>query len=218
MKPIAVLLSGCGVYDGSEIHETVCALLALDKFDAPYQCVAPDILQHQVINHLTGEPMAEKRSVLVEAARLARGKILSLDSVTAENFSGLIVPGGFGAAKNLSDFAFKGKDATVESSVLAFCQSFAQARKPAAYICIAPNLIAEIYGAGVHLTIGNDAQTAATLEAMGNCHENCEVSDFVVDFAHQVVTTPAYMLANRISEVQLGIERCVKQLLDWIGS
>lgn len=215
MKPIAVLLSGCGVYDGSEIYETVCTLLALEKYGASYQCVAPDILQYHVINHLTGEEMPEKRSVLLEAARLARGNIKSLSDVSADDFAGLMVPGGFGAAKNLGSFAFDGKDLSVEPSVLAFCQGFATAHKPAGYICIAPTLIAKIYGPGVKITIGNDPKTAATLEAMGNQHENCEVTACVSDPAHKVATAPAYMLAKSISQAQAGIEKCVKQVIDW---
>lgn len=215
MKNFAVLLSGCGVYDGSEIHETVCTFLALEKCGVKYECVAPDILQHDVINHLTGEPMSEQRSVLVEAARLARGHIRSLADVSADDFAGLLVPGGFGAAKNLGDFAFKGKNLSVESSVLSFCQGFAKAHKPAGYICIAPTLIAKIYGPGVLVTIGNDLETAAALESMGNQHENCAVTACVADQAHKVVTTPAYMLAKNISEVQAGIDQCVKQVVAW---
>lgn len=215
MKTFAVLLSGCGVYDGSEIYETVCTLLALEKFGAKYQCVAPDILQHHVINHLTGKEMPEQRSVLVEAARLARGNIKSLNDVSADDFAGLLVPGGFGAAKNLGNFAFKGKDLSVEPSVLSFCQGFAKAHKPAGFICIAPTLIAKIYGPGVRVTIGKDADTAATLNAMGNQHQNCEVTECVSDEAHKVATAPAYMLAHSISEAQAGIEKCVKQVIDW---
>lgn len=215
MKTFAVLLSGCGVYDGSEIYETVCTLMALEKCKVKYQCVAPDIEQHHVINHLTGEPMNEQRKVLIEAARLARGNIKSLSQVSVNDFAGLLVPGGFGAAKNLGNFAFKRKDMEVEPSVLAFCQSFAKANKPAGYICIAPNLIAKIYGPGVRMTIGKDPETAAVMEAMGDKHLECEVSECVADPMHKVVTTPAYMLASSILEAQSGIDKCVKAVVDW---
>lgn len=215
MKTFAVLLSGCGVYDGSEIYETVCTLLALEKAGVKYQCVAPDIMQHHVINHLTGEPISEKRSVLIEAARLARGNVKSLADVSPEDFAGLFVPGGFGAAKNLSDFAFKGKDLTVEPSVLAFCKGFAQAGKPAGYICIAPTLVAKIYGPGVRVTIGNDADTAAAIEATGGEHRDCEVTACMTDPFNKVVTTPAFMLANNMLEAQAGIEKCVQQVVAW---
>jgi enhancing lycopene biosynthesis protein 2 len=215
MKTFAVLLSGCGVYDGSEIYETVCTLMALEKYGAKYQCVAPDIVQHHVINHLTGEVMPEERRVLIEAARLARGNIKSLAEVSAKDFAGLLVPGGFGAAKNLGNFALKGKEMQVEPSVLAFCQGFAMAHKPAGFICIAPTLIAQIYGPGVHLTIGKDPQTAETLQAMGNVHENCEVNACVVDPVHKVASAPAYMLAHSILEAQSGIDQCVKQVIRW---
>jgi enhancing lycopene biosynthesis protein 2 len=213
MKKCAVLLSGCGVYDGSEIHEAVCTLLALDKAGITYQCVAPDIEQHHVINHLTGEEMPEKRRVLVEAARIARGNIKSLSDVDPASFDALILPGGFGAAKNLCDFAFKQADMRVEPSVLAFCRAFAQAKKPVGFICISPTMISQIYGPGVHLTIGNDKATAETLEKMGAVHQNAAVDECVVDKAHKVVTVPAYMLAKSIREVQAGIEELVQKIV-----
>ncbi len=215
MKKIAVLLSGCGVYDGSEIYETVLTLLALDKAGVAYQCVAPDMEQYHVVNHLTGEPADEKRNVLVEAARLARGDIKSLSDVNPDDFGGLMVPGGFGAAKNLSQFAFKGADTDVQPDVLQFCQAFANAAKPAGYICIAPTLVNKVYGGGVTVTVGNDADTAKAIEAMGGKHQVCEVSQACTDEQHKVVTTPAYMLANSISEAQLGIEKCVQQVIAW---
>lgn len=215
MKTIAVLLSGCGVYDGSEIYETVCTLLALEKAGVQYQCVAPDMMQYHVMNHLTGKEMNEQRNVLIEAARLARGKIKSLADVDVKDFDGLMVPGGFGAAKNLSDFAQRGTERHVEPSVLAFCKAFAKAGKPAGYICIAPTLVSAIYGDGVKVTIGHDKKTAEAIEIMGGKHQICEVSECCADAAHKVATCPAYMLANSISEAQSGIENCVKQVVAW---
>lgn len=215
MKNIAVLLSGCGVYDGTEIHETVCALLALDRAGVKYQCVAPDITQHHVINHLSGEVMPETRNVLVESARIARGNIKSLADVSVDEFDGLIVPGGFGAVKNLSDFAFQGTKRQVEPSVLAFCQAFAKAGKPAGYICISPTLVSAIYGDGVKVTIGDDKETSQAIEAMGGIPVNCTVDECCMDAAHKVATCPAYMLANSISEIQTGIDKCVQQVINW---
>lgn len=215
MKKIAVLLSGCGVYDGSEIYETVCTLMALEHCGVAYQCVAPDMLQHHVINHLTGEPMPEKRHVLIEAARLARGNVKSLSDVSADDFDGLMVPGGFGAAKNLSDFAFQGEKATVNDAVLQFCKGFAEAGKPAGYVCIAPTMVANIYGPGVLVTIGNDPDTKHAIEAMGGRHQDCAVDACVADEAHKVATCPAYMLAQSITQAQAGIEKCVKQVVSW---
>jgi enhancing lycopene biosynthesis protein 2 len=215
MKKIAVLLSGCGVFDGSEIYETVLTLMALEKAGAEYQCVAPDMPQYHVINHVTGEPMDDNRNVLIEAARLARGNIKSLADAKAEHFDGLVVPGGFGAAKNLSQFAFKGAETQVQPDVLKFCKGFAEAGKPAGYICIAPTLVNKVYGGDVLVTIGDDADTAKAIQAMGGKTQDCAVSEICIDEQHKVVTTPAYMLANSILEAQSGIEKCVQQVVDW---
>ncbi len=215
MKKIAVLLSGCGVFDGSEIYETVLTLIAIEKAGATYQCVAPDMMQYHVMNHLTKAPSDEKRNVLVEAARLARGNIKSLSQVNPNDFDGLMVPGGFGAAKNLSQFAFKGSDTDVQPDVLKFCQAFANAGKPAGYICIAPTWVNKVYGGGVTVTIGNDPDTIKAIEAMGGKHQVCTVSQICKDEKHKVVTAPAYMLAKSILEAQSGIEKCVQQVVDW---
>lgn len=214
MKKCAVLLSGCGVYDGSEIYEAVCTLLSLEKLGVSYQCVAPDIEQYHVINHLTGEPMPEKRRVLVEAARLARGNVKSLDEVSPADFDALVVPGGFGAAKNLSDFVVQQTAMRVEPHVLAFCQAFANARKPIGFICIAPTLVSHIYGPGVHVTIGHDKATADAIESMGGVHEVCSADGCVVDKTHKVVTAPVYMLAQSITEAQTGIDALVKRVIE----
>jgi len=208
-------LSGYGVFDGSETYETVCTLLALEKAGASYQCVAPDIAQHHVINHLTGDEMPEQRNVLIEAARLARGNVKSITDVKPDEFDGLMVPGGFGAAKNLSDFAFKGKDLTVNEQVLTFCQAFAIAGKPAGYVCISPTLVVKIYGPGVGVTIGNDKDTNTAIEAMGGQSHDCVVTECYADEMHKVASAPAYMLAESMLEAQAGIEKCVNQVLAW---
>lgn len=166
-KKVAVILSGCGVYDGAEIHESVITLLRLSQRGAEAQCFAPNIAQHHVVNHLTGEEMPESRNVLVESARIARGEVKDLREARAEDYDALIVPGGFGAAKNLSDFAINGAQCQVQPDVLALAKAFAEAGKPVGLICIAPAMAAKIYGAGVQCTIGNDADTADALKQMG---------------------------------------------------
>lgn len=168
MKTIAVLLSGCGVFDGAEIHESVLTMLALSQAGAAYQCFAPDIAQAQVVNHLTGqvEP-AQHRNVLVEAARIARGEIKATTALDISAYDGLIIPGGFGAAKNLCDFADNGADCQVHPLVRDFIQQFVAASKPIGFICIAPVMIPQLFGQGAKGTIGQDAETAAAFTAMG---------------------------------------------------
>lgn len=214
MARIAVILSGCGVFDGAEIHESVLTMLALEENGASYQCFAPDVEQHHVINHLTGEETEETRNVLVESARIARGKIKPVAELRAADFDGLIFPGGYGAAKNLCDFAIKGSECQVEATTLAAAKDFAAAKKPIGFICIAPAMIPRIFSEKTELTIGNDADTAASIEAMGGRHINCPVTQFVVDKERKVVTTPAYMLAGNISEAASGIRKLVAKVID----
>ena len=213
-KKVAVILSGCGVYDGAEIHESVITLLRLDQRGAKVQCFAPNIAQHHVINHLTGEEMPESRNVLVESARIARGDIKDISEANVEDFDALIVPGGFGAAKNLSDFAFKGTECAVQPDVLALAEAFAEAGKPTGLMCISPAIAAKIYGPGVVCTIGKDADTAAAVSKMGGEHHECDVSEIVEDKARKLVSTPAYMLANSISEAASGINKMVDRVLE----
>ena len=213
-KKVAVILSGCGVYDGAEIHESVITLLRLDQRGAQVQCFAPDMAQHHVVNHLTGQEMAESRNVLVESARIARGQVRDVRELQAADFDALVIPGGFGAAKNLSDFAFKGASCSVQPDVLAAARGFAEAHKPVGLICIAPAMAARIYGAGVHCTIGHDPDTAAKLADMGAEHVECPVEDIVVDEARKLVTTPAYMLARSLAEAASGINKLVDRVLE----
>lgn len=215
MAKIGVLLSGCGVYDGSEIHEAVVTLLALDRAGADILCLAPDMEQREVINHLTGQPMAEKRNVLVESARIARGNIRDVRDVQATDIDGLILPGGFGAAKNLSDFAMKGNQATVQPEVKRLLTEMAKARKPIGAICIAPaTLTAALSGSSPEVTIGDDPSTAAAIEAMGGKHHAAAVEEIWVDLQNRIVTTPAYMLGPGIKEVAAGIEKLVEKVLE----
>ncbi len=213
-KKVAVILSGCGVYDGAEIHESVLTLLRLDQRGALVQCFAPNIAQHHVINHLTGEEMPETRNVLVESARIARGAIEDIREADVTQFDALIIPGGFGAAKNLSNFATAGADCKVQAEVLALAEAFAEAGKPVGLICISPALAAKIYGPGVTCTIGNDAETAEAITRMKGEHRDCEVNEIVEDTARKLVSTPAYMVAKSIGEAAAGINKLVDRVLE----
>lgn len=213
-KKVGVVLSGCGVYDGSEIHEAVCTLLALDRNGAEAVCFAPDI-DVPVVNHLTGKETGEKRNVLVESARIARGKIRDIATASAAEFDALVFPGGFGAAKNLCTFAYKGAEADIDPQVARLLRETAAAGKPIGAICIAPALIAATLGKELapEVTIGNDAGTAAAINATGSRHVDCPVTEFVIDRRNKIVSTPAYMLAGRISEAAEGIEKLVAEVL-----
>ena len=218
MSRVAVILSGCGVYDGSEIYETTLTLLALDRAGAEYRCLAPNIPQQHVIDHRTGEAVpGETRNVLTEAARLARGEIDDLGEADPAAYDALIIPGGFGAAKNLSDFAEKGAECTVQPDVERFARAFAEAGKPVGFICIAPAMVPRIYGEGARATLGENADMAAAMEKMGGSHVSCPVREFVVDEERRIVSTPAYMLASRISEAADGIEKLVAEVLRMAG-
>ncbi|HKK01654.1 MAG TPA: isoprenoid biosynthesis glyoxalase ElbB [Desulfuromonadales bacterium] len=220
MAKVGVILSGCGVYDGSEIHEAVITLLALDRADADVVCMAPDMPQMHVVNHLTGETVpGELRNVLEESARIARGNIKNIKDVKAADLDALILPGGFGAAKNLSDFADDGIDCSVHPEVERLVKEIVAAKKPLAAVCIAPAVVAKVLGdekIKAKLTIGNDKGTAKALETMGAEHVVCPVREFVVDREHKIITSPAYMLAGRISEAADGIEKTVRTLLEMI--
>lgn len=214
MKNVAVILSGCGVYDGSEIQEAVLTLLAIEQQGATYRCFAPNIKQHHVINHLTGEVSEdESRNVLVEAARIGRGDVEDIIELREKDFDAIIFVGGFGAAKNLSSFALNNEKYNVNEEVLTAAKTFAKVEKPAGFMCIAPALVPFIYPTGVKGTIGKDNDTAKLITAQGLTHIDCEVVNVVIDEAHNVVTTPAYMLAESISEAATGINKLVKYVL-----
>lgn len=217
MKKIGVVLSGCGVYDGSEIHEATLTLLAIDRAGCEAICMAPDI-DLNVVNHLTGQENGEKRNVLAESARISRGNIRDIKGVTAAELDAIIFPGGFGAAKNLCDFAIKGSAATINPEVARLLKEMAVAKKPIGAVCIAPALVAAVLGKdfSTTVTIGTDAGTAAEVEKTGAKHQNCAVTELVVDMPNKLVTSPAYMLANRISEVADGIDKCVKAVIKLI--
>ena len=214
-KKVAVILSGCGVFDGSEIHEAVITLLALARAGAKVTCAAPDIPQAHVLDHTTGTVIeSAERNVLTEAARISRGKITALSALNADDFDALIFIGGFGAAKNLSSFAFDGADYQVVPEVAELIQQAHAGKKALGFMCIAPALAAAALGdLGVQITIGTDSGTAAALESKGAKHINCPVDEVVVDAANRVVTTPAYMLAEDILDAESGINKLVNELL-----
>lgn len=215
MKKIGVVLSGCGVYDGSEIHEAVFTLLAIDRNGGEAICMAPS-MEFREVNHFTSQETGATRNALVEAARIARGKIRDIREVKAADLDAVIFPGGYGAAKNLCTFAEKGAAATIHHEVARLIREMAAAKKPIGAICIAPALIAATLGRDYRpkVTIGTDAGTAAAIAETGSEHISCPVTEFVVDRENRIVSTPAYMLANRISEAAEGIEKAVKAVIE----
>lgn len=214
-KKVGVVLSGCGVFDGAEIHESVITMLALDRAGAEIVLCAPNREQMHVVNHMTGDvAQGESRNVLVESARIARGAILDVADVRADELDALILPGGFGAAKNLCTFAVQGADCEVDPDVAALVREVHTQGKPVAAVCIAPALLAKVLGdEGPRLTIGSDLDSAAAIEEMGATHVNCPVREFVVDEERKIITSPAYMLAQSISEAAEGIEKTVAEML-----
>lgn len=213
MKTIAVILSGCGVYDGAEIHEAILSLYSISKNGCSYKIFAPDIDQHHVVNHITGEEMDEKRNVLIESARIARGAISPLSNFVAADFDGLLIPGGFGAAKNLSNWAFKGPNGTINQEVSDAINCMVGMKKPVGALCIAPVLIAKVIG-DVELTIGSDQKTAAGVEAVGATHIATTHGEIIIDKKHKVVSTPCYMLDANIEQIGTGAEKVVKAMLE----
>tara|TARA_Y100001960_G_C14563643_1_gene772115 strand:+ start:319 stop:984 length:666 start_codon:yes stop_codon:yes gene_type:complete len=216
MAKIGVVLSGCGVNDGSEIHEAVITMLELDKAGAEMVLMAPNIDQLHVINHATGEEMDDSRNVLIESARIARGNIEDIAVVTSDNIDALILPGGFGVAKNLSDYAMAGMECSINPDVLRLSRQVHNDGKPIGVICIAPAIMAKILAGDTELTIGFDEQTASDIDAMGAKHVLCPVDQIVVDKEKKVVSTPAYMEAKSIKEAASGIEKLVSEIFNMI--
>jgi enhancing lycopene biosynthesis protein 2 len=216
MKKFAVVLSGCGVYDGAEIHEATLALLAITQAGAAYECFAPDIEQHHVINHLTGEEMPEKRNVLVESARIARGKIKPLSAFQQTDFDALLFPGGFGAAKNLSTVAFDGAAAKVNADVEKAILAMYKAKKPIGAMCIAPTFVVKVLKK-VDVTIGTDQPTIDVIEEMGGEHVQTDHGDVVFDAENLVFTTPCYMLDATIKDIWDGAYNIVDAMVKWLN-
>ena len=219
MKKVGLLLSGCGFNDGSEIHESVISMLALDRAGVETVIMAPNIDQMHVINHYTGQEMDEFRNVLVESSRIARGNIKDMAEVTGNDLDALIIPGGFGVTKNLSDYAMAGPECSVNPDVYRLVLELYLLKKPIGAICIAPVIMAKIFGEqdeSAEMTIGSDKITSNDINTMGSKHIKCSVSEIVIDKDKKLVTTPAYMDAESIKVASEGIEKLVKQVLSMI--
>lgn len=217
---VGVVLSGCGFLDGAEIQEAVFTLYFLDRAGFDVHCYAPNKPQHHVINHLTGEATTETRNVLVESARIARGKVAPLDAASMRELDALVLPGGYGAAKNLSDLAFQGPAAAVDPDLVRLIGEALGAHKPIVAICISPAVVAAALhklGKQATLTIGDDPGTAEAIEKMGSLHQSCAVTHAVVDEVHRIISTPAYMLGPGPKDVAAGIEEAVQTLSRWLS-
>lgn len=211
-KKFAVVLSGCGVYDGSEIHEATLSLYAISKNGGEYVIFAPDMEQHHVVNHITGKEMPEKRNVLVESARIARGKIKPLSEFRERDFDALLFPGGFGAAKNLSNWAFKGDESIVIPDVVHAIKAMVKAGKVIGALCISPVLLAKVLG-DVQITIGADPSDAEMVEKTGARHVSTTHGQVVVDKKYNLITTPCYMLDASIAQIGEGAENVVREMM-----
>lgn len=214
-RKVGVILSGCGFLDGSEIHESVLALLCLDELGVEAVCMAPAGPQRQVVDHQTHKASGEQRDMLRESARIARGKIRDLASVRGHELDAVVMPGGFGAAKNLCDFAERGAKASAHPEVARLLREVHAAKKPIGAICIAPAVLAAVLGKAHHplLTIGNDAGTVRELVAMGVRHQDCPVQECVVDRDHRIVSAPAYMFDASLTDVAAGIRRLCREIV-----
>jgi enhancing lycopene biosynthesis protein 2 len=213
-KKLGFILSGCGNQDGTEIHEAVIALLALEREGFELNCFAPDKPQTVVKNFITGQPLPnDTRNVLVESARIARGKVRPLGEARAEELDGVVLPGGFGAALNLCDFALKGTQMTVEPDLVALLRDIHAARKPIGAICIAPVILAKVFAElRPKLTLGSDPEDAQKIEALGAQHVTCGPGECVIDEANFLVTTPAYMFDATPKEIAPGIEALARAM------
>lgn len=216
MKKVGVVLAGCGVFDGSEIHEAVLTLLFLSQMQAEVQVFAPDKKQLQVINHATQQETTESRNVLVESARIARGNALPLEKLDMAVLDAVIFPGGFGAAKNLCTFAFDGPHSVIDPAVARVIREAHRREKPIGAMCIAPVLVALAFketSVRPRLSVGSDREVHAVLAAWQAETVCAGVTDVVVDEKNKIVTTPAYMLGQTIAEVAAGIEKLVQEVL-----
>jgi len=219
---VAVILSGSGVYDGSEVHEASAVLVHLSRGGAEVSMFAPDVAQMHVIDHTKGEPSGETRNVLVESARIARGNVKPVTELNASSFDAVVVPGGFGAAKNLSTFAVDGPDMKVNTDVEKVLKDFHTAKKPIGLCCIAPVLAAKIFP-GCEVTLGSDkeedgkwpfAGACGGAEAMGAKHVVKNVTEIHTDEANKIVTTPAYMCGTApVHEIHDGVGEMIKKVL-----
>jgi enhancing lycopene biosynthesis protein 2 len=212
MKQFAVILAGCGVYDGAEIHEAVLTLLAIKKAGADYKIFAPDVDQYHVINHITGEVTGEKRNALTESARIARGIIYPVGDFTAADFDALIFPGGFGVAKNLCTYAYDGVDFKVNKDVEKAIKEMFELGKPIGAMCIAPVLLAKVLE-NIGITIGNDKGTANDIDKLGSSHKVADYTEVVIDTDNLIFSTPCYMLDADILQVANGTENLINAIM-----
>lgn len=222
MKPVAVVLCGCGRADGSEVHESVSVLIHLDRVGLKYQCFAPDAPQAEVVDHLTGKPVAESRNMLVEAARIARGEIKPLSQLDPAAHAAVAFPGGFGAAKNLCTFARDGANCTVRPDVAAVIRSFHEQKKPIALVCIAPVIAAKVLGKsaggpGCSITLGGPGDAATAAAAMGATPVTKAVTEAHVDHANRILTTPAYMCDTGPHGVFVGVGHMIDGLASMLA-
>ncbi|MCQ2265155.1 MAG: isoprenoid biosynthesis glyoxalase ElbB [Bacteroidales bacterium] len=213
MKKFAVVLCGCGCYDGSEIHESVMTLLAIDRNECQYSIFAPDADQYHVINHYTKQATDEKRNMLAEAARIARGDIQPLTALKVSDFDAIVFPGGFGAAKNLFTYAVEGTNAVAIPEVERVVRDFYAAHKPIGALCIAPVMIAKILG-NVTITVGVDQKTIADVESFGAKHINTQQTEVIADKENKVFTTPCYMLPATIADIADCADNLIKAILE----
>ena len=220
-RKVGVVLSGCGFLDGAEISEAVLTLLALDSHDLQAVCMAPNEAQAHVVDHVTGKEVpGESRDVLREAARIARGQIRDWKGVTSDELDAIVMPGGFGAAKNLSDFASRGGDATAHPEIVRLLSGMHAQKKPIGAICISPAVVACVLGkqAKPTLTIGSDPGTAQALQAMGAVHQDSVVDACVVDEANRIVSTAAFMCDARLKDISAGIHALVAAIQNLLNS
>ncbi|MCI5141868.1 MAG: isoprenoid biosynthesis protein ElbB [Candidatus Electrothrix sp. ATG1] len=214
---MAVILSGCGHQDGAEIHEATLTLWAIHKHGADYRCFAPNIMQHHVLNHITGQEVDEQRNVLIEAARIARGKVEDLAGFDAAAVDALVIPGGVGAAKNLCTYAFDGPQCTVNPDVAQAVKAMHQAGKPIGALCIAPVLLTRILS-DITVTIGQDEKTAAHIQEMGGMHASTGIGEIAVDQQNKIVSTPCYMLDSRVDQIADGADALIQAVLGFLPS
>lgn len=209
---IAIILSGCGNRDGSELQETLSLFLAIDRRNWHYQCFAPEG-QYSVVSHLDGSESDGQRDLLTESARIARGDIKPLSQFRPGDFDALALPGGMGAARNLSTFAFDGPAMTVRPDVEKAILDMYRLHKPILAMCIAPMVLAKVLGReGVSLTLGLENSASKVAAQLGADVQHRDVTEVCVDTRHRVYTTPAYMVGTRISEIFAGAENMIAAL------
>ena len=227
MKKVGVLFSGSGVYDGTEIHEAVCTLLALEEAGFKPVCLAPNINQHHVVNHLNGEEMNETRNVLIESARIARGDIQDLAQASLDELDALVIPGGFGTAKNHTKWAFEGPDGKIEASVKNLILHMVSAKKPIVALCMGPTTVAKALEGSVYqveLTVGSTNEASpydikgisGGIEKVGAVAVEKTVSEISVDENNKIICAPCYMMEATILDIRNNTQAAISQLKNWL--